>query len=58
MRRFDNALHEFEEACIRAVRWKEFPGAAYRSRLDQAFAGVKAAYENACRVDDEELGRR
>jgi hypothetical protein len=57
MRKFDDALREFTRACRSAADWKSFFGAAYRTRLDAAFAHVKAAYEVACEIDDEELHR-
>lgn len=58
MKHFDQALDEFTYACIIAADWKHnFFGAAYRTRLEAAFAEVKRTYENACRVDDQELGR-
>lgn len=57
MEGFDRALKAFSEACEAAAHWKHFPGAAYRTRLDNAFSVVKDAYVEACRIDDLELGR-
>lgn len=57
MRKFDEALAAFSYACRAAAHWKDFFGAAYRTRLDTAFAEVKKAYEFACQADDEELNR-
>jgi len=58
MSKFDDALENFAQACRNAAMWKAFYGAVYRTRLDAAFKCVKDAYENACRVYDEELGRK
>ena len=57
MTKFDAALNGFADSCKQAYYWKDFYGAAYRTRLDAAFALVKEAYEAACKADDEELGR-
>lgn len=55
---FDLACAEFSAACKTAASWKHaFAGAAYRTRLDAAFASVKNAYEAACAADDKELER-
>lgn len=58
MREFDKACAEFSETCCIASNWKqEYFGAAYRTRIEAAFAALKSAYENVCTVDDKELGR-
>lgn len=55
---FDGACNQFSAFCRMAADWKhEFSGAAYRSRVDAAFAKVKEAYEIVCKADDIALGR-
>lgn len=53
MKDFDEAAAEFTRACALAVNWKhEFMGAAYRTRIDRAFALICEAHAKLVRVDD------
>lgn len=48
-RSFNEACFNFTFACERAANFiHAYPGAAYRTRIDAAFADVKRAYEQAC----------
>ena len=55
---FDEAAARFTYACKQAANWKHvFLGAAYRTRIDRAFAVLCEAHAQVVRADDEELKR-
>ena len=53
---FNYYCDEFSRACRIASNWKDnFSGAAYITRIDEAYKLITNAYINACKADDEEL---
>lgn len=42
MNHFDQMTARFTEACHNATHWKDYPGAAYATRIKLAIADLKA----------------